>query len=331
MLQPESTEQFKRVVETALLAASAPLAVSELRRLFEEDPGPEAVRAALAELVGDWQGRGVELVQTAGGWRFQTRLEYQVYLDRLKQERPPKYSRAVLETLAIIAYRQPVTRGDIEDIRGVTVNSQLIKQLEDRGWVEVIGHRETVGRPGLYATTRQFLDDLGLESLDQLPMLESPSEQAASMFDALGVEGEAAADVGAESPAADADAEMAQAPEAAETAEPVVAEAALAAHAAETVFTDGVPDEPEFAAGPVLPDGEAVTAVEAPPVADGLDAPPELEREPEPAPEPDAHTAADAMPEVDTDLPSPDDLPTPADHPETPSDDAPPSTDEEQP
>ena len=171
MLRPESTEEFKRVVETALLAASAPLAVSELRRLFEEDPGPEAVRAALAELVGDWQGRGVELVQTAGGWRFQTRLEYQVYLDRLKQERPPKYSRAVLETLAIIAYRQPVTRGDIEDIRGVVVSTNVLKTLESRGWVDVVGYRDTPGRPGLYATTRKFLEDLGLRSLTELPPL----------------------------------------------------------------------------------------------------------------------------------------------------------------
>ncbi|WP_374242375.1 SMC-Scp complex subunit ScpB [Zoogloea sp.] len=171
MLQPESTEEFKRVVETALLAASAPLAVSELRRLFEEDPGPEAVRVALAELVGDWQGRGVELVQTAGGWRFQTRLEYQVYLDRLKQERPPKYSRAVLETLAIIAYRQPVTRGDIEDIRGVVVSTNVLKTLESRGWVDVVGYRDTPGRPGLYATTRKFLEDLGLRSLTELPPL----------------------------------------------------------------------------------------------------------------------------------------------------------------
>ncbi|NZA02885.1 SMC-Scp complex subunit ScpB [Ottowia beijingensis] len=258
----------KRILETALICAQQPMPLREFRVLFDDQVGPDTLKNLLLELQDDWAQRGVELVQVASGWRFQSRPEMREYLDRLHPEKPPKYTRATLETLAIIAYRQPVTRGDIEDIRGVTVNSQLIKQLEDRGWVEVIGHRETVGRPGLYATTRQFLDDLGLESLDQLPMLESPSEQAASMFDALGVEGEAAADVGAESPAADADAEMAQAPEAAETAEPVVAEAALAAHAAhaaETVFTDGVPDEPEFAAGPVLPDGEAVTAVEAPP------------------------------------------------------------------
>ena len=171
MLQPDSTEEFKRVIETALLAAPAPLPVGELRRLFEEDPGSEVVRAALLELADDWQGRGVELVQTAGGWRFQTRLEYQVYLDRLKQERPPKYSRAVLETLAIIAYRQPVTRGDIEDIRGVVVSTNVLKTLESRGWVDVVGYRDTPGRPGLYATTRKFLEDLGLRSLTELPPL----------------------------------------------------------------------------------------------------------------------------------------------------------------
>ena len=171
MVQPDSTEEFKRVLETALLVAPAPLPVGELRRLFEEDPGSEAVRSALLELVNDWQGRGAELVQTAGGWRFQTRLEYQVYLDRLKQERPPKYSRAVLETLAIIAYRQPVTRGDIEDIRGVVVSTNVLKTLESRGWVDVVGYRDTPGRPGLYATTRKFLEDLGLRSLTELPPL----------------------------------------------------------------------------------------------------------------------------------------------------------------
>ena len=171
MLQPDSTEEFKRVIETALLAAPAPLPVSELRRLFEDDPGAELVRNTLFELVNDWQGRGAELVQTAGGWRFQTRLEYQVYLDRLKQERPPKYSRAVLETLAIIAYRQPVTRGDIEDIRGVVVSTNVLKALESRGWVDVVGYRDTPGRPGLYATTRKFLEDPGLRSLTELPPL----------------------------------------------------------------------------------------------------------------------------------------------------------------
>ena len=170
-VQPETPEELKRVLETALLAAAAPVPVADLRRLFKEDPGSDLVRRLLVELAEDWQGRGVELVQTAGGWRFQTRLEYQVYLDRLKQERPPRYSRAVLETLAIIAYRQPVTRGDIEDIRGVVVSSNVLKTLESRGWVDVVGHRDTPGRPGLYATTRKFLEDLGLRSLTELPPL----------------------------------------------------------------------------------------------------------------------------------------------------------------
>ncbi len=182
----------KRILETALICAQQPLPLRELRVLFNDELGADTLKSLLLELQDEWAQRGTELVQVASGWRFQSRPEMREYLDRLHPEKPPKYTRATLETLAIIAYRQPVTRGDIEDIRGVTVNSQLIKQLEDRGWVEVIGHRETVGRPGLYATTRQFLDDLGLESLDQLPVLESPSEQAASMFDALGPAQEAA-------------------------------------------------------------------------------------------------------------------------------------------
>jgi segregation and condensation protein B len=140
--------------------------------------GADTIRTLLEEMQLDWAQRGVELVQVATGWRFQSRPEMREYLDRLNPEKPPKYSRAVMETLAIIAYRQPVTRGDMEDIRGVTVNSLVIKQLEDRGWVEVIGHRETVGRPSLYATTRQFLDDLGLASLDQLPVFDSAQAQA---------------------------------------------------------------------------------------------------------------------------------------------------------
>lgn len=175
----------KRILETALICAGQPLPVRELRVLFDDELGADSIKALLQDLQEEWVQRGVELVQVASGWRFQSRPEMREYLDRLHPEKPPKYTRAALETLAIIAYRQPVTRGDMEDIRGVTVNSQLLKQLEDRGWVEVIGHRETVGRPALYATTRQFLDDLGLESLDQLPTLESPTEQMASMFDAL--------------------------------------------------------------------------------------------------------------------------------------------------
>lgn len=161
----------RRILETALICSPQPLSMRELRTLFNEALGADTVRGLLDELVQEWSQRGVELVQVASGWRFQSRPEMREYLDRLHPEKPPKYTRAALETLAIIAYRQPVTRGDMEDIRGVTIHSTVIKQLEDRGWVEVIGHRETVGRPALYATTRQFLDDLGLTALDQLPAL----------------------------------------------------------------------------------------------------------------------------------------------------------------
>ncbi len=203
-----NTTDAKRILETALICAQQPMPLRELRVLFADELGADTLKNLLLELQDEWALRGVELVQVASGWRFQSRPEMREYLDRLNPEKPPRYTRATLETLAIIAYRQPVTRGDIEDIRGVTVNSQLLKQLEDRGWVEVIGHRETVGRPGLYATTRQFLDDLGLESLDQLPLLETPAEQAASMFDALGPVDDTAAAPDAEgaapSPAAEA-------------------------------------------------------------------------------------------------------------------------------
>lgn len=171
MQEPSTPEAYKQILEAALLSASVPRPVSVLRRLFVEDPGPDMVRKLLDELREAWQGRSVELVQTAGGWRFQTRPDMQVFLDRLKDEKPPKYSRAVLETLAIIAYRQPVTRGDIEEIRGVTVSSNVIKTLESRGWVDVVGHRDTPGRPALLATTRGFLEDLGLRSLTELPPL----------------------------------------------------------------------------------------------------------------------------------------------------------------
>ena len=170
-----NTVDAKRVLETALICAAQPMAVRELRVLFDDALGSDTLTVLLQELQQDWALRGVELVQVASGWRFQSRPEMREYLDKLHPEKPPRYSRATLETLAIIAYRQPVTRGDIEDIRGVTVNSLIVKQLEDRGWVEVIGHRETVGRPALFATTRQFLDDLGLQSLDQLPVLDDPT------------------------------------------------------------------------------------------------------------------------------------------------------------
>ncbi len=176
-----NTTDAKRVLETALICAPQPLSVRELGALFEAEVSADTLKTLLNDLQLEWTGRGVELVQVASGWRFQSRPELRPYLDRLHPEKPPRYSRATMETLAIIAYRQPVTRGDMEDIRGVTINSLIIKQLEDRGWVEVIGHRETVGRPALFATTRQFLDDLGLSSLDQLPPLEGNEIQESAL------------------------------------------------------------------------------------------------------------------------------------------------------
>ncbi|RDJ97862.1 SMC-Scp complex subunit ScpB [Paraburkholderia lacunae] len=172
-----NTQEAKIVLETALICAQEPLKLGELRKLFADGVSADTVRTLLEDLRQDWSGRGVELVGLASGWRFQSKPAMRSYLDRLHPEKPPKYSRAVLETLAIIAYRQPVTRGDIEEIRGVTVNTQVVKQLEDRGWIEVIGHRDVPGRPALYATTRQFLDDLGLKALDELPPLADPSAQ----------------------------------------------------------------------------------------------------------------------------------------------------------
>src|SRR5262245_9153731 len=167
-----SPAETKRILEAALLTASEPLAVSDLKRLFEEELSADVLKALLGELREEWTGRSVELVQLASGWRFQTRAEFRPYIERLFPEKPPRYSRAVMETLAIIAYRQPVTRGDIEDIRGVTVTTQIIQTLENRGWIDVVDHPETPRRPALYATTRRFLDDLGLRSLQELPPLE---------------------------------------------------------------------------------------------------------------------------------------------------------------
>lgn len=181
-----NTADAKRVLETALICTQQPMQVREMRALFDERLGSDTIKSLLHELQQDWAQRGVELVNVATGWRFQSRPEMRQYLDRLHPEKPPRYTRATLETLAIIAYRQPVTRGDIEDIRGVTVNSLLLKQLEDRGWVEVIGHRDAIGRPALFATTKHFLDDLGLESLDQLPLLDAPTQES-SNFDVFGV------------------------------------------------------------------------------------------------------------------------------------------------
>lgn len=171
-LQQSELERAKRVIEAALLSSADPLPVTDLRRLFDQDYSAEVVRGLLEELRSEWADKGVVLVNVASGWRFQVRPEYQPYLDRLNPQKPPKYSRAVLETLAIIAYRQPVTRGDIEEIRGVTVSSNILKVLEGRGWVDIVGHKETPGRPALYSTTKTFLNDLGLRSLDELPSLD---------------------------------------------------------------------------------------------------------------------------------------------------------------
>ena len=181
-----NTAQAKRVLETALICSQQPMPVRDMRTLFDDQVGADTIKTLLQQLQLEWAQRGVELVSVGTGWRFQSRPEMRPYLDRLNPEKPPRYSRATLETLAIIAYRQPVTRGDMEDIRGVTINSMIIKQLEDRGWIEVIGHREAVGRPALFATTKHFLDDLGLASLDQLPLLDSPSNPG-SVMDALNV------------------------------------------------------------------------------------------------------------------------------------------------
>lgn len=183
--QKMDTTEAKKVLETALLCAHEPLSINDLKKLYaesgdeREEVGADTIRSMLEELRGDWADKGIEVVSLSTGWRFQSRPEMKKYLERLNPEKPPKYSRATLETLAIIAYRQPVTRGDIEEIRGVTVNSQTIKMLEDRGWIEAVGHRDVPGRPALFATTKQFLDDLGLTSLDQLPPLQQVTQDAA--------------------------------------------------------------------------------------------------------------------------------------------------------
>jgi segregation and condensation protein B len=168
----QNPAEAKRILEAALLASPEPLSLADLRRLFDDQLGADTLKNLLAELREEWRGRAVELASLASGWRFQTRPEFRPFAEKLQPEKPPRYSRAVMETLAIIAYRQPVTRGDIEDIRGVTVSTQIIQTLESRGWIDAVGHRETPGRPALYATTMTFLDDLGLRSLQELPPLE---------------------------------------------------------------------------------------------------------------------------------------------------------------
>lgn len=179
-----NTLDARRILETALVCSQQPMQMRELRTLFADELGVDTIKQLLHQLQQEWMQRGLELVCVATGWRFQSRPEMRLYLDRLHPEKPPRYARATLETLAIIAYRQPVTRGDIEEIRGVAVNSLLIKQLEDRGWIEVVGHRDAIGRPALLATTRHFLEDLGLESLDQLPLIEAAAHQVEAVSDA---------------------------------------------------------------------------------------------------------------------------------------------------
>lgn len=207
-----NTLEAKKVLETALLCAHEPLSLNELRKLFVEnggsgdEVGADTIRLMLEQLRDDWADKGIEVVGLSTGWRFQSRPEMKAYLERLNPEKPPKYSRATLETLAIIAYRQPVTRGDIEEIRGVTVNSYTIKALEDRGWIEAIGHRDVPGRPALFATTRQFLDDLGLSALAQLPPLQqgmSPTLDDSALLDLQLPEDEAKADLSLEQGAID--------------------------------------------------------------------------------------------------------------------------------
>ena len=259
-----NTQDAKRVLETALICAQQPLPLRDMRALFADELGPDTLRELLDTLVREWEGRGVELVALASGWRFQSRPEMREYLDRLNPEKPPKYSRAVMETLAIVAYRQPVTRGDIEDIRGVTVSTPVIKQLEDRGWIEAIGHRETPGRPALYATTRQFLDDLGLENLEQLPaiegaapltaLLEAAAPEQASLLQGEGADANAAVEpvelVAVEVEAGDADAEAGAAEgEPAVEAEPAAPEPPAAG--------EGTPSVTEGAAGVAATTGTA--------------------------------------------------------------------------
>jgi segregation and condensation protein B len=171
-LESGSVPHVKRVLEAALLSSTEPLTVQQLRRLFGGQVASDNIRKVLDELRSEWSERSIELTSVASGWRFRVKPEYQEFLDRISSEKPPRYSRAVLETLAIIAYRQPVTRGDIEDVRGVAVSPPTLKALEERGWIETVGHRETPGRPALFATTRKFLDDLNLRSLEELPPLE---------------------------------------------------------------------------------------------------------------------------------------------------------------
>ena len=245
-----NSQDAKRVLETALICASQPLPLRDMRVLFADEIGPDTLRALLDEITRDWEGRGVELVALSTGWRLQSRPEMREYLDRLNPEKPPKYSRAVMETLAIIAYRQPVTRGDIEDIRGVTVASQIVKQLEDRGWVEAIGYRESPGRPALLATTKQFLDDLGLNSLEQLPLLAHTADDGEPLANALAQQA-SLLDAAEASPEPENDGD--QPPSGELAAEPAPEPATDAAPGAAPEPPHDLPDEPAADAAPMEP------------------------------------------------------------------------------
>jgi len=296
------------VLETALLCASQPMQLAEMRKLFGDDAefDNDKLRALLQDLQGRWADRGMDLVQLASGWRFQSRPQMQRYLERLNPEKPPKYSRAVMETLAIVAWRQPVTRGDIEDIRGVTVSSQIVKTLEDRGWIETIGHRDAPGRPALFGTTRQFLDDLGLRALDELPPLDTA--QAAAALEGLDLGGSEVTltpDGGANG--TDAAAEEGVAPEA-----DAVAVAEVQAPVAQAGDLPAEPDMP-----PPAPDHVPQPGVQ-----------PEVEPV---APEPEI-TPADPQPEIEPPTPEPEvepQLPDPGVEPPAPE--VPPTPDEDQP
>jgi segregation and condensation protein B len=289
-----NTADAKRILETALICSSQPLPVRDLRVLFDDELGVDTIKVLLLELQEDWAQRGLELVSVGSGWRFQSRPEMRDHLDRLHPEKPPRYTRAALETLAIIAYRQPATRGDMEDIRGVTINSLILKQLEDRGWVEVIGHRETVGRPALYATTRQFLDDLGLASLDQLPLIETPAQQAA-LVDALeqasgnqpGLPMDAVAESDADA-SADGDADV------------MPGEATQEAPSTADGTIEAAPEVVEAAAAQVAEDAAAADVAEADeaplPAADEAGSPAEAEPTPVTDSDPDAASQDEADP-----------------------------------
>jgi segregation and condensation protein B len=309
-----NTQDAKRVLETALICANQPLPLRAMRNLFEDQIGPDTLRSMLDEIARDWQGRGVELVAIASGWRFQSRPELREFLDRLNPEKPPKYSRAVLETLAIIAYRQPVTRGDIEDIRGVMVGSQIIKQLEDRGWIEAIGHRDAPGRPSLFATTRQFLDDLGLQSLDQLPALEGGQPAGDALADLqpslLGevqgtLELAPTLDDGQPGAAADADAAAGEAPAALESREPGVPAELEAAPVSAPPAAGGQPAVAvdADAADPALAEVQATLESAEPEVPVELEAAPPVQATPEGAAA-DAPAADEAAAEVQATLES---------------------------